>query len=188
MTNLKQKLRQKYRAVRDSFGEEFIKKASKAACKNLINTKEFSDADTVLLYYPINNELSPLKILEIAIQSGKTVAFPVCQKEDRTLIFRKVTSLSQLRVASFGIFEPSEECSIVTPNERTLCIVPALALGRSGERLGYGGGYYDKFLATFGGTSAGFIYSELAGIDLPQENFDVSLNMIITDREVHNFA
>lgn len=188
MSDSKHCLRQRYRLIRDGFDKEFIDRASSSACEKLIKTKEFECADTVLMYYPINGELSPLKVFDFCIGSGKKVAFPVCRNEDNSLIFRQVSSLAQLQAATLEIPEPTDDRPSVTPNERTLCIVPAIALGKNGERLGYGGGYYDKFLADFVGKSAGFVYSELVTDDIPQEKFDVKLDMIITESEVHYVA
>lgn len=187
-TKKKTELRQKYRALRDSFGEEFINKSSRIACQNLANCKEFIVADTVLLYYPIKNELSSLPMLELCLKMGKAVGFPVCQKESSSLIFKRVTSLDSLAVGSFELLEPDESCEILIPTKDTICIVPALAFSKSGHRLGYGKGFYDRFLANFTGTSVGFSYSEFVCDELPHDEHDIPLNMIVTEREVLRIA
>ena len=184
----KNELRQKYRALRDSFGEEFINKASNLASSNLQKTEEFKNADIVLLYYPTKNEISPLPLLKICLKMGKTVAFPVCQKESTTLIFKKVTSLDMLSPTNFGIFEPNEECEIIIPTEKTICITPALLFSKDGHRLGYGKGYYDRFLKDFNGISVGFTYSECVLDCIPNETHDIPLDMIITESEVLKIA
>ena len=132
-TTNKNELRQKYRALRDSFGEDFIKQASALACQKLINSPEFLNADTILLYYPTKNEISPLPIFDVCLKMGKTVAFPVCQKESTTLLFRKISALDELFLSSFGILEPISYCEQITPNEKTLCIVPALLFSQNGR-------------------------------------------------------
>lgn len=180
----KNELRQKYRALRDSFGEEFIERASKLACENLADCKEFIDADMVLLYYPIKNEISPKPIFELCLKMGKTVAFPVCQNDSSALLFKKISSLDSLTRSSFGLLEPNESCETVNPSEKTFCIVPALAFSRDGHRLGYGKGFYDRFLANFKGKSAGFSYSALVCDTFPHDEHDIPLNMIVTESEV----
>ena len=187
-TTNKNELRQKYRALRDSFGEDFIEKASALACQNLINSREFLTADTILLYYPTKNEISPLPIFEICLKMGKTVAFPICQKESTTLLFRKTSALNELFLSSFGIFEPTSDSEQITPNEKTLCVVPALLFSQNGHRLGYGKGYYDRFLKNFNGTSAGLSYSSLVLDSIPHDEHDVPLDMIVTEREVLKIA
>lgn len=180
----KKELRQKYRAHRDSFGEEFIEQSSKIACENLAKSKEFIGANTILFYYPIKNEISPLPLLEHYLKMGKTIAFPVCNTENSTLIFKKVETLNDLFPSIFGLFEPNDNCETITPNEKTLCIVPALAFSQDGHRLGYGKGYYDRFLKNFQGISVGFSYSEFVCDKLPHSEHDIPLNMIVTESEV----
>ena len=184
----KNELRQKYRALRDSFGEEFINKASYSTSNNLQKIEEFVKADIVLLYYPTKNEISPLPLFEICLKMGKTVAFPVCQKESTTLMFKKVTSLDMLSPSSFGIFEPNEECEIIIPTEKTICITPALLFSKDGHRLGYGKGYYDRFLKDFNGISVGFSYSDCVLDFIPHDAHDIPLDMIITESEVLKIA
>ena len=184
----KNELRQKYRALRDSFGEEFINKASNSTSNNLQKIEEFVKADIVLLYYPTKNEISPLPIFEICLKMGKTVAFPVCQKESTTLMFKKVTSLDMFSPSSFGIFEPNEECEIIIPTEKTICITPALLFSKKGHRLGYGKGYYDRFLKDFNGISIGFSYSDCVLDFIPHDTYDIPLDMIITESEVLKIA
>ena len=180
----KNELRQKYRALRDSFGEDFINEASLLACENLANCKEFINSDLVLLYYPTKNEISPLPIFELCLKMGKTVAFPVCQRETSNLVFKKINTLDSLSCGNFGIFEPNENCELVFPNQNTLCIVPAVAFSCDGHRIGYGRGFYDRFLANFKGVSAGFSYSLLVFDKLPHKKHDIPLDMIITESEV----
>jgi 5-formyltetrahydrofolate cyclo-ligase len=86
---------------------------------------------------------------------------------------------------NFGIFEPNENCELAFPNQNTLCIVPAVAFSRDGHRIGYGRGFYDRFLADFKGVSAGFSYSSLVCDGILHEDHDVPLDMIITESEVH---
>lgn len=184
----KNELRQKYRALRDSFGEEFISKASNSTSNNLQKTEEFKNADIVLLYYPTKNEISPLPLFEICLKMGKTVAFPVCQKESSTLVFKKVTSLDMLLPSSFGILEPNENCKAITLNENTICITPALLFSKKGHRLGYGKGYYDRFLKDFSGISVGYSYSACVLDSFPHDAHDIPLDMIITESEVLKIA
>ena len=184
----KNELRQKYRIIRNTFGEEFVKEASRLACQNIEKSEAFLNADTVLLYYPIKNEISPLPLFELCLRMGKEVAFPVCQNEVLSLEFRKISSLDELSNAIFGISEPNSSCEIASLTKNTLCLVPAIAFSKSGHRLGYGKGFYDRFLTNFEGISAGFSYSTLVLDSLPHEVHDIPLAMIVTESEVMYFA
>ena len=188
MTENKNELRQKYRTLRDSFGEEFIKSASGSACELLAKSECFQNADILLLYYPIKNEISPLPLMEMAQKMGKKIAFPVCNTGNNTLSFCVINSIDELIPSSFGISEPllSNEAPILT--ERTVALIPALAYSKNGHRLGYGKGYYDRFLNNFEGISVGFSYSALVLNSIPHEAHDVPVKMIITESEVLYFA
>lgn len=187
-TSNKNELRQKYRTLRDSFGEEFIENASILVCKTLAERQEFINADTVLFYYPVKNEISPLLIFDLCLKMGKTVAFPVCQAHNSTLVFKKVSSLDDLSKSTFDLLEPNKNCEIITPSQNTVCIVPAIAFSRDGHRIGYGKGYYDRFLANFSGTSIGLSYSALVCNNFSQNDHDIPVDMIITEREVLKIA
>ena len=186
--NNKIELRSYYRALRNSFSTDFVKEASRLSCELLVKTDEFSKADTVLLYYPINNEISPLEIFEKAQNAGKTVGFPRCDAQNTSLTFCKVTDLNQLKIGHFGLPEPDESCERIICNEKTLVLVPALLFSESGHRLGYGKGYYDRFLRDFEGVSIGLSYSKTLCASLQHEEHDVPLDMIITEREVLDLA
>ena len=184
LINTKEQLRKSYLALRNDFDEEYIKSASLGLCELLASTDEFNIAKTILLYYPIKNEISPLSIFEIAKKEGKSVAFPVCNKDSTTLTFKKVDDMSQLKKSTFGICEPKESCHNICLDKHTLCVVPALAFSKEGHRLGYGMGYYDRFLENFEGKSIGLSYSKLLCDTLPQDEHDIPLDIIITESEV----
>ena len=184
----KQLLRQKCRQLRDSFGEMHIKTASERACEFLSQTPEFLAADTILIYYPTKNEISPLPILEAAQKSGKKIALPVCNTENNSLSFHVINSISEAKPSHFGICEPPKTNEEPILTERTFALIPALAFSRDGHRLGYGKGFYDRFLADFKGISAGFSYSKLVFDEIPHENHDIPLKMLITESEVLYFA
>ena len=186
--NNKRLIRQKCRIIRDSFGEKHIDKRSELACKILGQTPEFLNADIILIYYPTHNEISPLSIFDVAQKMGKEIALPVCDIENNTLSFRIINSLDEAIPSHFGIYEPPKANKEPILTERSLALVPALAFSKDGYRLGYGKGFYDKFLVNFKGISAGFSYSEFVFDELPHETHDIPLKMLITESEVLYFV
>ena len=149
---------------------------------------KFEKADVILFYHPIKNEISPLPLLEKAQKMGKKIAFPICNTEDNTLSFRTVNSINELIPSNFGIPEPISSNKEPILTERSVVIVPALAFSKNGQRLGYGKGFYDKFLREFVGISVGFSYSSLVFDSLPTDKHDIPLKMIVTESEVLYFA
>ena len=110
------------------------------------------------------------------------VALPVTHKEIPKITFHKINSLSELKVGEYGIPEPAPSAPEIKGGEKTICIVPALAYDKDGNRLGYGGGYYDRFLSTYKGISILAIYSFLYTDSLPTDEYDMAVHRIITEK------
>ena len=171
-------------ALRGSFTEIQRIEKSRKICDQIINSAEFLNAKLVLVYYPIKSEIDILPIAKKAFELGKNVAFPISQKSSCLLDFRLVKSLDELSVGAYGIHEPKENAPhpiFPDKKEEALCIVPALSIDKKGSRLGYGKGFYDRFLKDFNGISLGAVFEELLCDSLPTESTDIPLEMIITD-------
>ena len=153
--------------------------------EKIISLPSFTSAKSIFIYYPIKGEISVLPLLDVALKSGRSVAFPRCNKQDRTMTFCAVSSLSDLEAGAYGILEPRLECPALAQDADTLCIVPALLYAKDGHRLGFGAGYYDRFLADFKGVSIGVALDSFVLESLPHESHDKRLDMIITERSVY---
>ena len=145
----------------------------------------FQNASAVLLYAPVRGEIDLLPLAQIAWQAGKTVAFPRCDTEANTLSFYRVNAPSDLTEGAYHIPEPRSDAPLCIPDEHTLCIVPALTFDLAGARLGYGKGYYDRFLAQFPGICVGAVYTELLVRRVPTEAHDRSVSYLFTEHGVH---
>ena len=158
-------------------------------CERFMALVTYRYADALLLYAPKPAEIDVMPIAESALASGRIVAFPRCDdREDGThhMNFHIVTSLDQLEVGSYGIREPSGDLPIYDPgySDKAVIIVPALSYDRMGYRLGYGGGYYDRFLSGFCGTRVGFAYSRFICPKLPRSRYDLPVDVLVTERRV----
>ena len=150
----------------------------------VVNLPEFIKADTVLCYYPIKSEPNVLPIATLALSLGKTVAFPISHRDTHTLSFHKLSELSEIRTGEYGIFEPCASAPEPTDLSRAICITPAISFDRAGHRIGWGGGYYDRFLKDFGGISVCVIYSALETESVPADAFDMTVDLIVTEKGV----
>ena len=150
-------------------------------CSGITMLKNYTDADILLLYFPTRSEPDLTPLAHLAWCDGKQVAFPISRTDSLTLDFRIIKSLDELATGAYGIFEPRESSPMAALTERTLCVVPALAVDRDGYRLGYGKGYYDRFLSSFVGRSLVAIHSSLVCERLPRNDTDIPLNTIITE-------
>ena len=142
----------------------------------------YRDCKTLLCFYPIGSEPNLLTIAEHALACGKSVAFPRCDTQSTFMTFHTVTEIAALFRGAYGIYEPSVDAPIA-PNKRdTLCLVPALAFDQNGYRIGYGKGYYDRFLADFAGSSLGITYAVCLCDSLPIYPTDRAVDLILTEK------
>lgn len=151
-------------------------------CRNVISLECFAKADILLTFSPsfLEPNIDPIAIE--ALRLNKRVAFPICDKATHTMVFKFVSSLEELRAGSYSIPEPPDGNEEYCGGENAVCIVPALTFDREGYRLGYGGGYYDRFLEGFGGTSVGIVYEDFISEKLPRQVFDKKADIIISER------
>ena len=143
----------------------------------LKSSSAIKEAKVILTYASSPIEVDTRRLIKFALSEGKTVAVPKC--EGKNMRFLSIKSLSELTVGSHGVEEPldSEE---ITDFSDSVCVTPALRFDEKGYRLGYGGGFYDRFLRNYSGTAIGICYEEFCG-SMPVGEFDISLERVITE-------
>jgi 5-formyltetrahydrofolate cyclo-ligase len=153
----------------------------------LILSPEYRGAQAILLYAARDNEIATAAIFYAAFANAKAVAYPRCEAEG-VMRFYRVRSLCDLIPGRYGILEPRAGCEPFIPDEKTLCVCPCLCCDMRGGRLGWGGGYYDRFLGDFAGVKAALCYSEAVLTEIVREAHDVPVDMIVTDSFIKRLA
>lgn len=161
--------------------KEAVNRLSEVITRELLTTEAYRCADTICLYVSTKNEVDTTHIITSALYAGKKVAAPrVRGKEMDFVLF---SSLDELAPGSFGVMEPQGD-NIITP-EDALLIMPGVAFDLECNRIGYGGGYYDKYLAEHKALYSIALAYEIQMVDkLEPEGFDVKPDMIITEKRV----
>ena len=180
----KRALRAHYRAVRSAITPEDKEIWDRALCEAIASLPCFSSAKTLLTYYPFGDEPNLLPVVQQALEKGITVAFPVCEPDTCTMVFRAVRSLDDLARGAYGICEPTDDSPVISDFGSALCLVPALCFDTHGFRIGYGKGYYDRFLASHPVDTVGATYHVLLASTLPCEPTDRSVSILITERGI----
>lgn len=140
---------------------------------------QVAEADTVMLFCGVGRELDTTPLLEALLERGKRVCYPVCLP-GRQMQARAVSGPEQLQPGKFGIPAPGEECPTVDKGEIGVVLVPCLLCDRQGYRLGYGGGYYDRWLADLQGLTVCICPEERLVDELPREGFDVPVQLVLS--------
>lgn len=181
--SVKGELRKELKVKRRSIDDKAEKDGK--ISNNLISFEPYKKAQTILFYAALYDEINIDLCIEKAIDSGKRAALPVCTDEKGNMKFYYITSLSDIKVGFFGVREPDVNfCDEVKDFSSSICIVPAIAYDKKGFRLGYGKGYYDRFLKKFTSHSIGLCYNELIKDKLPIGEYDIPVDYIISENGV----
>ncbi len=171
-------LRKKFLSQRKSLASEEFQEKNRQICDRIKAWKIFCEAKTVLAYFSFRQEPDLISLLT----SGKRWGFPSCVDND--LLWHSWQPGEATSPGKHGIQEPFHKDSLLTANEVDLIIVPTVACDRSGYRLGYGGGYYDRLLTSpewKNCPTVGVVFN-FAYLDrLPREAWDIKLQYICTE-------
>lgn len=185
----KRKLRRDLKRLRAELGFDVRSAADEGIASRLFALEEFQQANVVLTYLAMGAEVETRQIIRHAWELGKTVALPRCVKGTRLMEWFRVDDLDGLVKSSFGVEEPPRDPQRMLDvsgalGKSVVALVPALAFDRSGYRLGYGGGFYDTFLADFPGNSVGLCREEQLVDDLSVwgvlDAHDISVNVVVS--------
>lgn len=167
--------------MRRAMNPEEIGRISRAILMRLTECEEWKSAGTVLTYASLPDEVSTFGIIELALSEGRTVAVP--KVEGRTMSFHRISSPGDLAPGFRGIPEPLEEHPVEV--SEGLMIVPGAAFSVSCDRIGYGGGYYDRYISLHPSLiRAGLAPDAFIFEALPVEEHDVPMDMLITESRV----
>lgn len=178
----KARLRALHKERRQSLGEEEKQALDLKIEEKFLNSDQYKRARVILTYVSTELEVDTRALIDAALADKKTVAVPRCNPSGCTMDFYEIRSLSDLKKGYFGILEPTKSCKRLEKYGKAVCVVPGMTFDRAGNRIGYGKGYYDRFLAEFRGTSVGFCYSMNTVEELPTGEFDKSVDFVLTDR------
>lgn len=169
------------------------RRASEEMVKHLIALPAWEESDLICGYVPMRGELDLRPLWDAARAAGKRIALPrtVTGSKEGRMIF-SVVSLDgddpyrELESGRYGILEPPASLPVLEKKDmtRAICIVPGLAFDNEGYRLGYGGGYYDRFLKDFDGTSVGLAVSDCCVTQLPHDEYDMAVSYVINEKGV----
>lgn len=160
-------------------------KRSACIAESLYQESEWRQAQIIGITVSIFPEVETKAIIAHAWSQGKKVAVPKCEAQLRQMDFRILTDFSQLECVYSGLLEPRVDQTVYVPQEELdLLIVPGLAFDVRGHRLGFGGGYYDRYLSRYTGNTLSLAFKEQVITHFPTENHDLPIGKIITEEQI----
>ena len=170
----KRDIRKLVRQKRMELPDNWVKEYSENICRQVVTSYEFKQAKTVYLYCEVNNEVSLDVLIHQCKEQDKTMAFPKVEGKD--LVFYVANDDDDFDKGEFDIPEPKP---IQKADEPDLIIVPGVAFTYEGMRIGYGGGYYDRFLKNHTAHTIGMAYKFQMFEQLPTEDYDIPLDEVV---------
>ncbi len=173
--------------IRALITKEFLprrEEISRGICQNVLRYAPYQKAKTVFLFIGTSREIDTCAIVEDAWKSSKRVCVPRCIEGNR-MVLCQIESMADLQSGAYGILEPLAHCPILPHNEVDFALIPCLASSRKGDRLGKGGGYYDRFLEAYRGSAAMVCPEMLLRDAIPLLPHDRQIRPVITERGIY---
>ena len=190
----KAQLRAQYKEWRQQLEPSVKKQMDDCIRGRILRLSAYQKTETVLCYVSTDREIDTRALIPRMIADGKRVAVPRCAAGQPEIAFYYIDSLDDLSAGAYAILEPPPDPArlfFTFPMEsvtnhsafsgEAICLVPGLCFDRHGYRLGYGKGYYDRFLSVFTGAKLGLCYADYLVDELPHGRFDCCVDTVITD-------
>lgn len=179
----KQKMRISMKEIRHQLTASYKREADQKIAGHVADLIEFKLAKTVFCFVSIADEIDTHPILDMVLRSGKHLAVPRCQGGGRMGAY-EIQSYDQLQPGFYGIPEPDRDCQSVSREAIDFAIVPCLSCDLEGRRLGYGGGYYDRFMEKRTYPAAVICRERMLYEQIPAENYDTVMDLVITEKQI----
>ncbi len=153
--------------------------------KNLLNSPEFLNASIIGITISRFPEVNTRPIIEAAWELGKKIAVPKCENKTREMDFRMITSYDNLETVYLDLQEPIiKETRSIEKDKINLQIVPGVVYADNGLRIGFGGGYYDRYLMDYTGDVVSLAFEKQTGQTIPFEEHDIPVQKIFTENGI----
>lgn len=182
----KKTIRQRLLAARQALSLAEVTEKSAAIGANVKTLPEFTAASTVLTYVASkDNEVDTKPLIQWLLREQRTVLVPATLGKGQ-MAWSRLEEMAELAPATFGVLEPKPEYRRDTvPPAGSVVLVPGLAFTETGWRIGYGGGYFDRFLAGFHGAKIALAYAMQMVPEVPVAPHDVPMDVIVTEAGIH---
>ncbi len=176
----KRVLRQKLKALERTLSADCRQRSERAIVASLLRMDAYRNAQSVCCFVGTAHEIDTRPLLLDALSNGKRLCVPRCAGRG-VMDMRRVLSLDELRPGVMGILEPSADAETVAAADIDFLIAPCLACDRRGNRLGRGGGYYDRFLSEYKGASVTLCREAMLQDSIPMEDYDKAVPLVLSE-------
>ena len=176
----KAELREQIARQVEALPPDYCRQADAEICRWVIQSRAYQRARTVFCYVGTDREIDTTPLLRAALQDGKVLAVPLCTGRG-VMEARQLQGLGDLVSGRYGILAPKLECPLVEPEDFDLAIMPCATGNAAGQRLGYGGGYYDRYLPRTRCVTMLLCRGRLVTENIPTDEHDVPMGCLVTE-------
>ena len=171
---------EKLEAAMARLSERYLERSDRRIAAQLLAMPEYQAAETVFCFVSVGREINTRPVLSAALESGKTLCVPRCLGS-RIMELRTIQSLDDLVPGAYGIPEPPEDAPLISVDRVDFAVLPCLTCNHLGQRLGRGGGYYDRFLASYRGGTVLLCREKLIREEIPVTPLDYPIPWVLTE-------
>lgn len=181
MDKLKRELRRKIKEDIKNLDKNYCMAADRKIQEKILESPEYRNAKYIFCFVGTSDEINTMPIIEHALQSGKFVAVPKCL-EYGIMESYLIESLESLQLGSYGIMEPDINVTEqIEPGRIDLAIIPCLSANYKGQRIGYGGGFYDRYLNRTDAYRMVLCRKRIMRDDIPVESHDLLMDEVVSE-------
>jgi 5-formyltetrahydrofolate cyclo-ligase len=180
----KRTLRSIMRRLEDNLSPRYMHTADEAIVRHLIALPEYREARTVFCFVGVKREINTIPLLQDTLAAGKTLCVPLCI-ENGIMEARQISDLSQLQTGKYGLLEPAADAPPIAVDDIDFAVIPCTTCNHAGQRLGKGGGYYDRFLSHYRGGTVMLCREKLIREEIPVEPHDYPIPWVMTERGLY---
>jgi len=182
----KREIRKRIMTIRNAMPTEAIAAKSREIVRRLMELREIREASTLMVFLNFGSEVVTDGLIEWGWAAGNRIVVPLCHPESREMTPCLIDSFNELETGHYGIREPkADQPRVVTPGEIDAVLVPAVAFDRRGYRVGYGGGYYDRFLPKAPRAARiGAVFACQIVPEVPTGLYDAKAQRIVTEEGI----
>ena len=182
---MKEVIRKQVLGIRNKLSDDEVYRLSEDIFLNLKENSFFNNSTHVMVYLDFKHEVQTDFIINYCLEHGKKVHIPICIPETHELCISRISSLKELKSGHFGIREPMTEYIRLSDSSLVdLVLVPGVAFDSRGNRIGFGAGYYDRFMKRLqpGAVKAALAYSFQVVDMVPSDEYDIPVDYIVTEK------
>ena len=184
IVNEKSEARRMVREIEKNLSDVYLLDSSRRITDKLLSLPEYMQAKSIFCYVGVGKEIDTKSILASVLANGKTLAVPRCLEKGIMEAYM-ISDFNDLEISPWGLLEPKTSCIQMSPDDIDLCIIPCLSCDKNGNRLGKGGGYYDRYLLRCQAPRICLCREKMLLDRVPTDKWDLPVGQVITEGNIY---